>query len=122
MRELIQEKLEEIQNIETTSEVPDNILEKGKTYFSFNIQQDYQGMDCNSNYTYTVLLIGFIKRIDNASENTLDIIDKAKTDIKDKLKEINYKSSFQDVSIENGIRKIKCTANAKYNELTNVIY
>ena len=39
LRDLIQEKLEEIQDLEVTSEIPDSMLEKDKTYLSYNLHK-----------------------------------------------------------------------------------
>ena len=117
MREFIQSKLEEINYLEVTPENSDDILEEGKTYFSFTLYKNYQDSDLNKNYTYNQNLIGFIKRLDNPTENTLSIIDNMQNQIEEKLKEINIKTNFQDVSISNGIRKIRCTGNCLYNEI-----
>lgn len=121
MRKLIQKKLEEIENLEVSTEVPDDILEEEKTYFSFTLTKTYQDSDFNKNYSYSVSLVGYVKRLENATENTLLIIDNVSEEIQKKLKEINIKTSFQDVSIENGIRKMRCTGNCVYNEINKII-
>lgn len=117
MREFIQEKLEEIQDIETTPEIPDEMLEQNKTYFSFTLEENFLGSDFSKNYDYQVILVGFVKRKNDDTENTLDIIDKSSRKICSKLKEINFKSSYKDVSSLDGIKKIMITAKAKYNEI-----
>lgn len=121
MREVIQSKLEEIKDLEVTTEIADDILETEITYFSFTLLEDFQNSDLNNNYTYKESIIGYIKRLEEPTENTLEIIDKAREQIKQKLKELNIKSSFQDVSISNGIRKIKCTGNCMFNEINNLL-
>lgn len=118
MREFIQSKLEEIQDVEITSEIPDDLLEEDKTYFSFTLQNDYQNSDLDKNYTYRPFILGFVKRVDNLEENTLEIIDKASEDIVNKLKEINIKASYRDVTLDR-IRKIQITGNGLYNEINN---
>ena len=110
MREFIQSKLEEIEDLEVTTEIPDDILEEDKTYFSFTLYK---------NYTYNPNLIGFIKRLEKPTENTLAIIDSMQDKIEEKLKEINIKTSFQDVSVDNGIRKTRCIGDCLYNEINN---
>ena len=75
----------------------------------------------DKNYTYLQSLIGFIKRLEKPTENTLKIIDNMEIKIKEKLKEINIKTSFQDVSVANGIRKTRCVGNCLYNEINNII-
>lgn len=117
LRNIIQDKLEEIQDITTSVEVPDDLLVKGTTYFSYSLYRNYQDSDFDKNYTYQVTLIGYIKRIQDNTEDTLKIVDKAQEDIKNKLKELNIKTSFQDVSIVDNIRKINVNGNVIYNEI-----
>ena len=120
MREVIQAKLEEIQNIEITSEIPDEVLDEGKTYFSFNFYNDYQGSDLNKNYTYRPNIIGYVKRVENLEENTLDIVDKATQDIVNKLKELNIRASYRDVTLDKVI-KVQVTGYGLYNEINNML-
>lgn len=117
LRTLIQTKLEEIQDIETTPEIPDDILEKDTTYFSYTLQSNYNGSDTSQNYTYRVNLLGYVKRLQNDTENTLKIVDDATTEIKNKLKELNIHTSFNDVSVIDGIRKIQVRGECMYNEI-----
>lgn len=120
MREEVQAMLEEIQNIEITSELPDEVLEENKTYFSFTLQNDYQDSDLNKNYTYRPFIIGYVKRIENLEENTLDIVDKATQDIVNKLKELNIRTSYRDVTLDK-IRKVQVTGWGLYNEINNIL-
>lgn len=119
LRNLIQEKLEEIQDLETTTEIPDDLLEKNITYFSYTLQKAYFGADTGANYTYNVSLIGYIKRLQNDTENTLEIVDNISNEIKEKLKELNIHTSFYDVSVIDGIRKIQVRGECRYNEINN---
>lgn len=120
MREVIQAKLEEIQNIEITSELPDDVLEENKTYFSFSVYNDYQNEDLNQNYTYRPNIIGYVKRIENLEENTLQVVDNATQDIVNKLKELNIRASYRDVTL-NKVRKIQVTGYSLYNEINNML-
>ena len=104
LRILIQSKLEEIDNLEVSSELPDEVIEKGKTYFTYTLQKEFDNSDHDKNYTYTIYINGFLKRIQDDEENTLEIIDKMSFYIETKLKELNIKTSFQDITIDNGIR------------------
>lgn len=117
LREIIQSKLEEIEDIEVSVEVPDDLLVKGTTYFSYSLYNNFQDSDFDKNYTYQVTLIGYIKRVQDDTEDTLKIVDKAQEEIKDKLKELNIKTSFQDVSIIDSIRKINVNGTVIYNEI-----
>ena len=119
MRETIQEKLEEIANLEVTTEIPDDMIEEDKTYFSFTLQETYVNSDFDSNYTYRPYIQGYIKRKVNTTENTLEIVDGIREDIIDKLKELNIKASYQDVSVLDNVRKIMITGSCIYNEINN---
>lgn len=120
MREEVQAKLEEIQNIEITSELPDEVLEENKTYFSYSLQNDYQDSDLNKNYTYRPFIIGYVKRVENLEENTLAIVDQAAQDIVNKLKELNIRTSFRDVTLDK-VRKVQVTGWGLYNEINNML-
>ncbi|MBR4486118.1 hypothetical protein IKS57_01945 [bacterium] len=118
MREVIQAMLEEIQDIEVTTELPDEVLEESKTYFSFTLQNDYQNEDIDQNYTYRPYILGYVKRVENLEENTLEIVDRATEDIVNKLKELNIRASYRDVTLDK-IRKIQVTGYSLYNEINN---
>lgn len=122
LRKLIQAKLEEIEDLEVSTELPDDVMERGKTYFTYTLQKNYDNSDYDKNYTYTIYINGFLKRIQNDEENTLEKIDKMSFYIENKLKELNIKTSFQDITIDNGIRKNRVSGEVKYNELTNGLY
>lgn len=119
LRTLIQSKLEEIQDLEVTAEIPDDLLEKNTTYFSYTLQKNYNGSDTGANYTYRVNLLGYIKRLQNDTENTLEIVDNISTKIEQKLKELNIHTSFFDVTVIDGIRKIQVNGECIYNEINN---
>ena len=82
LRNLVQARLEEIQNLEVTTEIPDDLLESNTTYFSYTLQKTYFGADTGQNYTYRVNLLGYIKRLQNDTENTLEIVDNIAEQIK----------------------------------------
>ena len=119
MRETIQQKLEELKDIEVSAEIPDDMLEELKTYFSFTFTNPYLNSDFDNNYTYEINVTGFVKRLIRSDENTLQIVDKATDDIISKLKELNIRCSSQDVSIENNVQKIKITGLGRFNEINN---
>lgn len=121
MREFIQSKLEEITSVDTGLELPDDVLEKGKTYFSFQVSKNFVDSDTNNNFTYNVNITGYVKRLIDTTENTLEIVDEATLDIISKLKEINIRCSSADVSIENGVHKIRITGTGRYNEINNTL-
>lgn len=122
MREDLQDLLNEIQDLQVSTEIPDEILEEGKTYFSFTLQEDYQNSDYDNNYTYRVNIIGFLKRKKDNTENTLDILDNKAKEIIDKFKEFNFKCSYRDESALDYIKKIRITGYATYNEINNKLF
>ena len=123
MRETIQSKLEELNtdyyNIEISTEVPDDMLENQTTYFSFTFAENFVDSDFDNNCTKRVEIIGYVKRLVNSNENTLEIVDSATDDIISKLKELNIRCSSDDVSMLDNIRKIRITGTGMYNEINN---
>lgn len=119
MREDIQALLNEINDLHVSTEVPDNILEDGTTYFSFTLQEDYQNGDFDNNYTYRVSIIGFLKRKKDNTENTLEILDNKTQEIIEKFKELNFKCSYKDESALDNIKKMRITGYATYNQINN---
>lgn len=122
MREDLQDLLNEIQDLQVSTEIPDEILEEGKTYFSFTLQEDYQNGDYDNNYTYRVSIIGFLKRKKDNTENTLEILDNKTKEIIEKFKEFNFKCSYRDESALDYIKKIRITGYATYNEINNKLF
>jgi len=119
MRTLIQEKLNEIVNIDSGEIISDDIVEDNMTYFGYQINKNYLNGDMERNYTYRVSIIGYITRRIKAEENTTEIVDMATEDIMNKLKELNFKCSSEDISISNNIRKSRITGYVEYNEINN---
>lgn len=122
LRETLQAKFEEIQDLEISPEIPDDVLERGKTYFSYKLSKRYSDGDFDKNFTYRVNIIGFIKRLKDDEEDTLKIVDTKSEELKEKMKELNIKSNFDDISVMDGIRKIQVTAQVSYNEINNALY
>ena len=77
MRETIQSKLISLTDIDVGAEVPDDMLESNKTYFSFTFADNYVDSDFDLNETRRVEIIGYVKRLVNSAENTLEIVDTA---------------------------------------------
>ena len=119
MRVYIQTKLNELSNIEIGPFIPDGIVENKTTYFGYQLQEDYQNSDMQRNDTNRVSIQGFIVRKISTDEDTLKIIDNASKEIKNKLKELNFKVSSKDVTLSDDIRKIQITGYVNYNEINN---
>lgn len=119
LRQFIQNKLNELTDIEVGTELPDDMLVEGQVYFSYLLNNTLLNSDFDKNGTYNVTITGFLKLKISQDQDSLSIIDKAQKDLKEKLNEINFDVSFNDVSIIDNIRKIKINAIAYYNEINN---
>ena len=116
IRTYIQSKFDEIEGIDSGVPIPDSIVEEGKTYFGYELQEDFNSSDTDNNYVMQVSIIGRIVRKEDSTENTLQIVDEALKKIKEKLKEMNFKYSYKDITLDE-FRKIQVTGNVFYNEL-----
>jgi gas vesicle protein len=119
MRIYIQTKLNEISNIEIGPFIPDEMIENKTTYFGYQLQEDYQSSDMDKKDHIRVSIQGFILRKVSTNEDTLQIIDDASKEIKNKLKELNFKVNLKDVTLSDDIRKIQVTGYVYYNEINN---
>ena len=117
MREYIQNKLNEITELDSGEPIADDVVEEGKTYLGYDLQETYIDSDFDNNYTMQVNLTGRLVRKINPTENTLEIVDSVLSKLKEKFKEMNFKYSYQDVTLDNGIKKIIVTAEGIYNEI-----
>ena len=121
IRQFIQAKLNEITDIDIGTELPDDMLVLNKVYFSYLINDSFVNKDFEQNATRNIAIIGYLKVKNSMEIDNLDVIDKAQIELKNKLKEINFNVSCNDVSITDNIRKIQVRANATYNEINNGI-
>ena len=119
MRETIQNKLNELEDVECGEMIADDIIEDNVTYFGYQLTRIYINNDFDKNCTYRVNITGFVTRRILADENTTEVVDEATDNIIDKLKELNFKCNFEDISIENNIRKSRITGYVDYNEINN---
>lgn len=120
IRVLIQSTLDGIEDIEISAEMPNDLLEENKTYFTYTIRNSYTNSDFDNNYSMKPNVIGYVKRIIQKDENTLEIVDNASKAIIEALKEINFRANVEDVSLDGtGIQKQRITASALYNEINN---
>jgi hypothetical protein len=107
IRDYIQSKLNELTGIESGVPIQDDIIE-------YYIDSDFE-----RNQTNRVNIIGYISRKANGTENTQEIIDTACKNIIDKLKELNFKCSYRDITQANSINKAQLTGFVEYNEINN---
>ena len=121
LRQFIQLKLNELTDIEVGTELPDDMLVENQVYFSYLLQNNFENSDFDKNYTYNVAIIGYLKLKSSPEIDSLSVIDNAQKELKEKLKEINFHCSFNDVSIIDNIRKVQVRAYGTYNEINNGI-
>lgn len=121
IRNKIQAKLNEIPNLICGEAIPDGMVENGTTYFGYELMLNYvpQYSDLDKNYTMEINLTGRIVRRKTSNENTLSIVDTALSNIKEKLKELNFKYSYSDINTDNNFKKILVKAYVRYNEINN---
>lgn len=111
MRDDVQKKLNET-SIECGNFRSDEVLERDETYFGYQLTNNFVNSDIDSTYEMNLAINGYVARLEDATENTLEIIDKATKEIIDKLKELGFRTTYEDVSIDNGVRKIHITGNS----------
>lgn len=110
MRVAIQKKLNET-SIDCGNFKADDVLVSGETYFGYQINNNFVDTDMESTYEMKTNIIGYVTRLENTKENTLMIVDNAVQEIINKLKELGFRTTYEDVSLENGIRKVQITGN-----------
>ena len=119
MRETIQSKLEEIENLESGKIIPDDIIVENTTYCGYDLSRNYIDSDLEKNRTYRQNLTGYVTRLLDMTENTQEIVDNAVEDIIDKLKELNFKCSSRDIDLNDNIVKVQITGYSDFNEINN---
>ena len=121
IRNKIQAKLNEIPNLICGEAIPDGMVENGTTYFGYELMLNCvpQYSDLGKNYTMEINLTGRIVRRKTSNENTLSIVDTALSNIKEKLKELNFKYSYNDINTDTNFKKILVKAYVRYNEINN---
>ncbi len=116
IRELIQSKLDEIDNLESGVPIPDDIVENGKTYFGYELQETFISSDDSKNRISQIDINGRIVKKNISTENTLEIVDGITYEVINHLKDLNFKCNSKDITLENNIRKILITGYVKYDE------
>ena len=119
MRETIQSKLDELQDIESGAIIPDDVVVENTTYFGYELSKNYISSDLEKNYTYRQNLTGYVVRLLDTTENTQEIVDEATEQIKDKLKELNFKCNSRDIDFTDNLIKVQITGYSDYNEINN---
>ena len=119
IRTLIQTKLSELTTIDCGEAIPDGMVENNQTYFGYELQEIWLGSDLNKNYTMEISLTGRLVRRKTMTENTTKIVDEALQELKEKLKELNFKYTYNDINTDNSFKKIYVKGIVHYNEINN---
>lgn len=119
MRETIQSKLNELTNIESGKIIPDDVVVENTTYFGYELSRNYINSDLEKNYTFRQNITGYVVRLLDTTEDTQNIVDTAVEDIKDKLKDLNFKCNSRDINLSDNLVKTQITGYADYNEINN---
>lgn len=119
MRETIQSKLEELENVDSGKIVSDDIVVENTTYFGYELSKNYIGTDQDKNYTYRQNITGYVVRLLDTTENTQEIVDEAVENILEKLKELNFKCNSRDINLTDNLVKVQITGYVDYNEINN---
>lgn len=117
LRTLIQARLSAIEGLDVGVPKPDDMIEDNKTYFGYELQNDYVGSDFDRNYSMQVSIIGHLVRKNNNVEDTLYEIDYMLEQVTRVLKGLNIRYSIQDVTIDDNVRKIFINGHVRYNEI-----
>lgn len=117
LREQIQTALSSITTIDVGVALPDNLVEDGITYFSYELEENTINKDFNKEYVMQVVLTGRLVRKEKSTENTLQIVETALDLIKEKLKGLNFEYKIREVSqFTDGFKKFAIDGTAMYYE------
>ena len=119
MRETIQSKLEDLTSVQSGKVIADDIVVENTTYFGYTLNTNFVNRDLDKNTTYRVNITGYVVRLVDPTENTQSIVDTATEDIIEKLKELNFKCSYQDITYTDDLIKTQITGYTEYNEINN---
>lgn len=116
IRTLIQEKLDEINDLECGPFLPDGIIEEKTTYFGYTLQKTFLSQSFDKKDVYKLSLYGILERKNDMTSNTLEILDLMSEKIVNKLKELNFKVTIKDIDQSDDLIKNQITAEVKMNE------
>lgn len=109
IREILQTELNKIKNLESGEPIADDIIEDDKFYFGYQLQEVFNESNLDLNYSMKIFLNGRLVSKDNPTKNTLEQLDMMLEEIKKALKKLQFKYSYEDITMDNGIRKILIT-------------
>lgn len=117
LRELIQKEFNKL-GFDCGVPIPDGMVED-KSYFGWELQETYVSGDLDGSYQMEVSLTGRLVRRNNVEEDTLKLLYEDLEKLKQVLKNLNFKYSYNDINIDDNFRKVLVKANAFYYEKNN---
>ena len=120
IRKLVQSKLEEIDGLEAGIIVAQDLVEKGRYYFGYDVRTSLNHRDLSyDNEQYTISIIGYL----STKGGTQAEFDKYLDAICDKLGELRFRPTTQDSPItpDTGYRECMLTAYAQANTLEKTL-
>lgn len=120
LRKLIQLKLTEIDGLESGIIVSQELVEKGKYYFGYDLRTSLNNRDLSyDNEQYTVSIIGYLSTKGGTQKQFDDYLDA----ICEKLGELRFRPTTQDSPItpDTGYRECMITAYAQLNTLEKTL-
>lgn len=116
IRELIQQELNKL-DFDCGIPIPDGMVTS--TYFGYEIQEIYTSSDLNGSYKMEISLTGRLVRKNNIEEDTLKLLYEDLEKLKQVLKNLSFKYSYNDINFDDNFKKVFVKANAFYYESNN---
>lgn len=116
IRELIQQELNKL-DFDCGIPIPDGMVTS--TYFGYELQEIYTSSDLNGSYKMEISLTGRLVRINNIEEDSLKLLYEDLEKLKQVLKNLNFKYSYNDINFDDNFKKVFVKANAFYYESNN---
>ncbi len=120
LRTMIQSKLTEIDGLESGIIVAQDLVEKGRYYFGYDIRTNLNKRDLSyDNEQYTVSIVGYLSTKGGTQKQFDDYLDA----ICEKLGELRFRPTTQDSPIapDTGYRECMLTAYAQLNTLEKTL-
>lgn len=120
LRTMVQEKLSEIDGLESGIIVAQDMVETGRYYFGYDLRTSLNRRDLSyDNEQYTVSVIGYLSTKGGTQKQFDDYLDA----ICDKLGELRLRPTTQDspISPDTGYRECMLTAYAQLNTLERTL-
>lgn len=116
IRELIQQELNKL-DFDCGIPIPDGMVTS--TYFGYELQVIYTSSDLNGSYKMEISLTGRLVRKNNIEEDSLKLLYEDLEKLKQVLKNLNFKYSYNDINFDDNFKKVFVKANAFYYESNN---